>query len=158
MIAVTLTCSTTKKMHTPHIYLTFICIFSSQMVILINTYWLNNCILQCTEDTSKSILYQCIRHCSKSLKIAPLTVTAAYCMSHVKLFLPLQIIKSEMCPNAWLHSKSDQLNNFFGLCSVIEPLDSAIRSQPNVQSILQGVFSISLFRRKTMTLLTYKEL
>lgn len=38
-------------------------------------------------------------HCSEDLKIA---VTAAYCMSHVKLFLPEEIIKSEMRPSSGL--------------------------------------------------------
>lgn len=59
-----------------------------------------------TEIMSKSISYWCIVHCSKSLKIAPLTLTAAYCMSHVKLFLPREIIKSEMRPNSGLHWRS----------------------------------------------------
>lgn len=67
----------------------------TQMIILMKTYQSNNFILQCTENMSKSTHYQCIVHCSRSLKIAPLTVTAAYCMSHVKPLLPREIIKSE---------------------------------------------------------------
>lgn len=41
-------------------------------------------------------------HCSEGLKIAARTVTAAYCMSHVKLFLPREIIKSVMRPSLGL--------------------------------------------------------
>lgn len=41
-------------------------------------------------------------HCSEALKIAARRVTAAYCMSHVKLFLPREIIKSEMRPSSRL--------------------------------------------------------
>lgn len=53
--------------------------------------------------TSSSTPDRCVTaHCSEALKIATRTVTAAYCMSHVELCLPREIIKSEMRPSSRL--------------------------------------------------------